>query len=172
MRNIDLKSFESKRLALLTRLESGKIDKPAFLLESMELFDGVMYSEPDKISSVEEGVFYYYYYNTYAKYYMIKNRGELGSLSATISNEYYEIKESVLIKTLELLDDSELDAYYVDTNSLKLKNRLVEIVVPSSEKLIFHTMKPKTIAWLKRKNLLTSEIRKSKINSYVNAKYY
>lgn len=172
MCNLDLKTFEINRIALLEKLEEGLIDKTRFLKESMDLFKGEVHSEPEIISSVEQGVFYYYYFNTQAKYYMIKNKNNKDKINAAISKEYYDIKENILIKTLELLDEDQIDAYYVNSDSLKLKHCLVEIVIQNKEKLIFHTIKPSTVAWLKRKRLLKTGIKNSKISSYINTKYY
>ncbi len=94
---IDFKDFEEKRLILINLLESGKIDKNEFLSRSFDIFDGKNYSEPDRINSVEEGVFYYFYFNTLAKTYMKNSKG-ISKDKAYISNEYYKIKEEVLLQ--------------------------------------------------------------------------
>ncbi len=169
---MDYSSFENKRLELIYALEAGTIDKTEFLSRSYQLFEGAIYSEPDVITSIEQGVFYYFYFNTMAKTYMKRSRIDSTGKSAYISNEYYQIKESVLISLIGLFNDEELSTYYVKTDSVKLKNKLVEIVVKSREKLIFHTLNPKTISVLKRRGLLEPRLQNSAISSYINKKYY
>lgn len=172
MAAIDFDAFEQKRLDLISSLEAGHLDKGGFLLKSFALFEGTLYAEPDRIQSVNQGVFYYFYFNTMAKNHMKKS--EKGSLSEQthISNEYYRIKEGVLFQLLQLFADEELEAYYVRTDSVKLRNKLVEIYVKSREKLIFHTLSPKTVASLKRRSILTETMCESAIVSYINKKYY
>ncbi len=165
-------SFEKKRIELIHALEAGKIDKAEFLSASYNLFDGQVYSEPDLITSIEQGVFYYFYFNTMAKSYMKRSKSDSTGKNAYISNEYYQIKENVLISLIGLFNDDELSCYYVNTDSVKLKNRLVEIVVKTREKLIFHTLNPKTISVLKRRGLLEPRLQNSAIDSYINKKYY
>ncbi len=172
MYNIDYETFEKKRVSLISILEKGLIDKAEFLSKSFELFEGKMYTEPDFIKSIEEGVFYYFYFNTLAKMYMKKTKSNKSNNNAYISNEYYRIKEEILLKLIKLFSDDEILAYYVHTNSVKLTKKLVEIYIPSKEKLIFHTINPKTISILKNKNLLSLGLKKSLIESYVNKKYY
>lgn len=172
MTKIDFESFEQKRLALILDLESGGLDKSAFLERSFALFEGSLYAEPDAIRSVEEGIFYYFYFNTMAKSYMRRSKAEDGARKAYISNEYYRIKEEILFKLLALFADEELSAYYVKTDSVKLRNNLVEILVKNREKLIFHTLNPKTISLLRRRRLLEEGVRRSGIESYINKKYY
>ncbi len=169
---INYSVFEHKRLALIHELEAGTINKTEFLSRSYELFDGALYSEPDIISSIEQGVFYYFYFNTMAKTYMTRSKGDSTGKNAYISNEYYQIKENVLISLIKLFKDEELSSYYVKTDSVKLKNNLVEILVKTREKLIFHTLNPKTIGILKRRGLLEPRLQNSAIESYINKKYY
>ncbi len=152
-------------------LENGKLDKREFLSKSYEIFDGAIYTEPDKLKTVEEGVFYYFYFNILAKTYMKSSKG-VEKDTAYISNEYYKIKEQVLYELLSLIEDDKIIAYYVKTDSVKLKKNLVEINIPSMEKVIFHTLNPKTISLLKRKKLLNEEIKSSLIDTYINKKYY
>ncbi len=169
---IDYKNFEKVRIDLISELESGRLDKAEFLSKSLEIFGGKIYAEPDIVSSVEEGVFYYFYFNTMAKSYMKKSKNDSSGKNAYISNEYYQIKEDVLVKLIGLFEDEELSSYYVNTDSVKLKNNLVEIYVKSREKLIFHTLNPKTIGILKRRGLLEPRPKESLIESYINKKYY
>lgn len=172
MADIDFEKFETARLCLLEQLEAGKIDKREFLKKSHEMFLGLNCREPDKITLVLHGVFYYYYFNTMAKAHMMQSKSFCGCHQATISNEYYEIKESVLRKLITLFKDKELQAYYVNTGSAKLKHKLVELVAPDYEKLVFHTLDCKTIACLKRRGILDTEQRDSLISDYINTKYY
>ncbi len=172
MMHVDYAAFEQKRLELICALEAGKLDKAEFLSKSYALFEGAIYAEPDVITSIEQGMFYYFYFNTMAKSYMKRSKGDSTGKNAYISNEYYQIKENVLISLIGLFSNEELFSYYVKTDSIKLKNNLVEIVVKSREKLIFHTLNPKTISVLKRRGLLEPRLQDSAIHSYINKKYY
>lgn len=164
--------FEKSRLGLIEALEEKRMDKSLYLKKMTELFQGRRYSEPDRINGLLEGLFYYNYFNTLAKNYMMRAREEDNKALAHMANEYYEIKENVLYKLLPLIELEPFEAYYVEANSIKLKKRLVELVLPKQNKVIFHSLWPKTIRYLERKGYLQEGIRKSKIEDYINTKYY
>lgn len=167
-----LAEFERERLALIHALEEGRIDKSLYLKKTMELFKGRNYSEPDRIDSLLEGLFYYNYFNTRAKNYMMRAREEDNKSYAGMANEYYEMKEEVFYKLLPFIEEEVFEAYFVELNSVKLKKRLVEVVLPDKDKVVFHSLSPRTIRYLKLRGYLSEEIRKSKIEAYINAKYY
>lgn len=167
-----IENFEKMRLDLITRLENGEISKAEYLEKSFAFFDGRNFSEPDTISNLDDGIFYYYYFNTLAKYCMMRYKSENNSSLATIANEYYEIKENVFSKIICLLKSEDVKAYYVELGSVKLKKRLVEIVLMDREKLIFHTLRADNIRRLKNLGYLGEGIRKSLISDYINTKYY
>lgn len=164
--------FEKLRLELLSDLENARIDKALYLKKTLDLFSGKQYMEPDSLTSMKEGLFYYYYFNTLAKNYIMRSREEGSHYLQKIADEYYEIKENVLYKLLPLLEKEEFEAYYVEINSVRLKKRLVEVYVSSMDKVIFHSMKPGTINYLKRRGHLGQEVKKSRIETYINSKYY
>lgn len=167
-----LKEFERARLALIEDLEEERIDKSLYLKKTMELYQGRLYTEPDTIASLLEGLFYYNYFNTKAKSYMMRAREEENKSLLSMANEYYEIKEKVFYKLLPLIEKEKFEAYFVEINSVKLKKRLVEVVLPLMDKVIFHSLSPRTIQYLRRRGHLGDEVRKSKIEDYINTKYY
>lgn len=167
-----LVEFEKARLALIEDLEEARIDKALYLRKTLELFQGRQFTEPDCISSLLEGLFYYNYFNTKAKAYMMRAREEDDKSLAGMANEYYEIKEEVFFKLLPFIEKEPFEAYYVEVNSVKLKKRLVEVVLPLMDRVIFHSLSPRTIQYLRRRGHLKDEIRKSKIEAYINTKYY
>lgn len=165
-----LENFDKKRLEIIKKLERKEISKIEFLNQNLSLFTGKDYIEPDLISNIDEGAFYYQYFNTMAKCSKMKSSNK--SQQDRISEEFYEIKENILEKILKILDSSDYISYYVEAKSKKLKNNLVEIKLKIKEKIIFHTLRAKTRNYLKYTGNLEQKPRKSLIDNYINNRYY
>ncbi|MCK8060711.1 MULTISPECIES: DUF6648 family protein [unclassified Fusibacter] len=178
MKPIDFLAHKKKRLDLIHALEAQELDKTSFILSNVDLYEGLDITEPTRVSSVEEGVFYYQYYNTMAKYNQMKYREmkETMPQAATefqkLSDEQYAIKERVSYLLLYIIDAEDIRAYYVKSASSKLKSKLVEIVLIREEKVIMHTLDQRIIASLKSRSILNNSVRPSIIDTYINKPYY
>lgn len=178
MQTIDLKNYQTKRLSLIDALERGEIDKIDFIIANLNLYESDTLLKPQSIESLASGIYYYQYYNTNAKYHQIKYR-ELKYKDPFVAVEHrkksdalYKTKEWVTYQLLNSLTDEPVIAYYVKSNSKKLKKKLVEIILPNQQKVILHSLDNKVINLLKRKSLLKKGLKKSQIDNYINQPYY
>ncbi len=177
-KELDLATFCEHRLHLIRELEAGKIDKCQYIHDSLEFYHAQDIQEPQRICSLEEGLYYYQYYNSLAKSEQIKYRElvETDLFAAidcrTRSSQYYKIKDRISLKMLKLLKNKEVCAYYLETDSSKLNRKLVEIVVLGREKVILHTLSKRIIHYIDKRGWLATKAQCSIIEEYVNKKYY
>ncbi len=172
----NFEKYKQERLKLIDELENGRIDKNQFLNMTYDLFQDVKYVEPDTLKNVDEALYFYQYFNIKAKKMMLDLKNtDKASLDYRIMEssieDYYAAKEEILLKFLKMLKPSDYTAYFVKTNSSKLKNRLVEIDVHILEKVIFHSLATRTHRYLRSIGKLNDEVKLSKIDDYVNTKY-
>lgn len=171
-----LEVFFKKRNDLISELSQGKIDKIAFLEKNYELIQNLNMKPLLNISSLEEGMYNYQYYNILAKFFKQKsqlysnNKKKQKKYNENLmkSNNYYAEKDKYLFRMIDFLDKDFSEAYFIDMNSKRLNNSLFEIVVKDVEFAIFHSMNEKILEKLNEKNIFINETRISKINDYVN----
>lgn len=171
-----LETFFKKRNDLILELSIRKIDKISFLEKNYELIQNLNMKPLLNISSLEEGMYNYQYYNILAKFFKQKsilysnNKKKQKKYNENLmkSNNYYAEKDKFLLKMIDFLDKNSTEAYFIDMNSKRLNNSLFEIVVKDVEFTIFHSMNVEILQKLKEKNIFIDEIRISKINDYVN----
>lgn len=171
-----LEVFFKKRNDLISELSQGKIDKIAFLEKNYELIQNLNMKPLLNISSLEEGMYNYQYYNILAKYFKQKsqlysnNKKKQKKYNENLmkSNNYYAEKDKYLFRMIDFLDKDSSEAYFIDMNSKRLNNSLFEIVVKDVEFAIFHSMNEKILEKLYEKNIFINETRISKIDDYVN----
>lgn len=89
-----------------------------------------------------------------------------------LSDKLYANKEKVTYKLICFLEFKDMVTYKVKADSKKLKNTIVEIVLKNYEKAILHTLDARTIKALKDKGMLSDKLEVSRIDSYINSKYY
>ncbi len=178
MNSIDLDMFSKHRLALINELELGQIDKCQYIEATLAFYKDCQIDEPESIDNVDQGLYYYQYYNSLAKSEQIKYR-ELVKVDIFTAIEhrdnssyYYGLKDNITKKILKLLKKEEVSAYYVKTNSRKLNQKLVEIVLVEREKTVLHTLNKKIIRYLDNRNLLLAGHKFSVIEQYINETYY
>ncbi len=177
MKTIDFAAHAKRRLQLIEQLESGALDKLQFIELNVALYRDYQIEVPGSIATLDEGLFYYQYFNIMAKYYQMKYKQLIeDSIFEAIelrnrSNAYYRDKERITELLLTDLKEEPITAYYVDVNSRRLNNKLVEIVFLEREKVILHSMDKRVIALLKRKNYFKYSRSKSRIDSYINQPY-
>lgn len=171
-----LEIFFKRRNELIKELSIRKIDKLSFLEKNYELIQNLNMKPLLNISSLEEGMYNYQYYNILAKFFKQKsilysnNKKKQKKYNENLmkSNNYYAEKDKFLLKMIDFLDKNSTEAYFIDMNSKRLNNSLFEIVVKDVEFAIFHSMNVEILQKLKEKNIFIDEIRISKINDYVN----
>ncbi len=177
MKTIDFAAHAKRRLQLIEQLESGQLDKVQFIELNTQLYNDYIIELPSTISSLEEGLFYYQYYNTMAKYYQIKYKYLLDeNIFDAIemrnqSSAYYRDKENITKLIISREYNEPITAYYVDVNSQRLKNKLVEIIFLERDKVILHTLDKQVIKILKRKKYFKYNKLKSRIEMYINQPY-
>ena len=171
-----LETFFKKRNDLIFELSDGKIDKISFLEKNYELIQNLNMKPLLNISTREEGMYNYQYYNILAKFFKQKsilysnNKKKQKKYNENLmkSNNYYAEKDKYLLRMIDFLDENSTEAYFIDMNSKRLNNSLFEIVVKDVEFAIFHSMNIEILQKLKEKNIFVNEIRISKIDDYVN----
>lgn len=171
-----LEVFFKKRNDLISELSQGKIDKFSFLEKNYELIQNLNMKPLLNISSLEEGMYNYQYYNILAKFFKQKsqlysnNKKKQKKYNENLmkSNNYYAEKDKYLFRMIDFLDKDSSEAYFIDMNSKRLNSSLFEIVVKDVEFAIFHSMNEKILEKLNEKNIFVNETRISKINDYVN----
>ena len=175
-----LEVFFKKRNDLISELSQGKIDKISFLEKNYELIQNLNMKPLLNISSLEEGMYNYQYYNILAKFFKQKsqlysnNKKKQKKYNENLmkSNNYYAEKDKYLFRMIDFLDKDSSEAYFIDMNSKRLNSSLFEIVVKDVEFAIFHSMNEKILEKLNEKNIFVNETRISKINDYVNTNIY
>lgn len=171
-----LEVFFKKRNDLISELSQGKIDKISFLEKNYELIQNLNMKPLLNISSLEEGMYNYQYYNILAKFFKQKsqlysnNKKKQKKYNENLmkSNNYYAEKDKYLFRMIDFLDKDSSEAYFIDMNSKRLNSSLFEIVVKDVEFAIFHSMNEKILEKLYEKNIFVNETRISKIDDYVN----
>lgn len=169
-----LKRFIKKRNEIIEKLDKGVINKDEFLEENYILLNRLSMKPFLRIDTVEKGIYNYQYYNILAKYHnnlANENKGKnIKTYKREINkvNNYYYEKDRVVLDTLELMNYKDIESYYIELYSKRLKNSIFEIVLKNYEKAIFHSMNKKIADILIEKNILKNDIRQSKIHSYVN----
>jgi hypothetical protein len=172
-------AFMIFRDLLIDKLEAGLIDKNQFLEESYTYFENSPKPLPGKkLSSYSEGMYLYQYYNAHAKvekatYQKKKYKEPFEAVEhRKASDKYYKLKEQVSLSILRFLEFKGIEAYYIQSDSRKLKHKLVEVLIQDHERGILHTLDHTVIEALKKNDCLDFRARTSKIDEYVNTKYY
>ncbi len=164
---------------LIDKLEAGQIDKNQFLEESYQYFEHL--SKPiigKPLSSYAEGMYLYQYYNAHAKvekatYQRLKYKEPFEAVEhRKASDKFYKLKEQTSLGILKFLNFEGVEAYYIQSDSKKLKHKLIEVLIKDHERGILHTLDSTVIDALKKNNCLDFRARTSKIDEYVNTKYY
>lgn len=170
--------FEQRRI-LIKRLEANELTKSEYVEETYAFIKSLnMEPSNGPVTSIEEGLYNYQYYNMLAKYY----RQEAQALKykdpfkakdyRDLVEKYYKNKDSVTVKLLEYLEYKGVESYYVHIKSRNLRGRLIEIVLTDYDLAVLHTMNDHIIKKLKKNNVLRKGQHKSVIDDYINTKYY
>ncbi len=171
--------FIKARSHLIEEYESGAITKRKFLFKNIEYFSGSNMRPFLYINHYEKGIFNYQYYNTLAKYYYMMARDEraLGAECRRVnhclnlSQKYYDLKDQATLDILKLIEFEQVEAYYIETNSNRLKNRLFEIVILDREEAVFHSKSEKLREVLHENSNFIEGTHISVIENYINEGY-
>lgn len=172
-----IRTLCDKRLELICKLELGEISKEAFIIENYEMMAPYQKVSFD-VTSIEEGVIKYHYFNTMAKkrmidadayefrdprtYMYLKNR----------AFDYYLKKDKISLNMLEFVDYKGVEAYFIHMNSRTLEGQIYEIRFSDYEKVVLHSKDRKILYKLKEANCFIEERMASVIEEYVNTKIY
>lgn len=170
-----LSEFISRRQDLIKKLDEKLLSKTDFIEENYQLIQKLNMKPLLNISSIDEGIYNYQYYNILAKvfkqraiYSNGKRKQKKYSENMQKSNNYYNQKDIQLMKLLEFVDFNEVEAYFINMHSKRLNSNIFEIVLNNVEMAIFHSMNPEILKFLKKNNIFIDEVRDSKINDYIN----
>lgn len=172
-----LEEFIERRTELIDRLDAQQISKAHFIMENFLLIDRLSMVPFLQVMNYEQALYNYHYYNHLAKYWnniaqeQKRKNFKKSQKSWNKSRNYYAEKDKSIRSMLELQDMNMVEAYYISMHSKKLQNNLVEIVLKDKKQCILHTMNQDIITFLKQKEVLAEEQRKSLIDSYVNTGY-
>lgn len=171
--------FANNRAMLIDMLEQRKLDKKEFLIQNVELMKRFSMTPYSSISSFEEGIFNYQYYNVLAKYCAMQlselPRGKRGlrrerELNNKIDN-YYREKDRATLLLLEWANYEAVEAYYIAMNSKSLDGVLYEIHFSRFNKAILHSKSSEIKKRLEEHRAFSEEKRISKIADYINSTY-
>jgi len=171
--------FFEQREALIRKLESNKLTKSEYVEETYEFIKGLNLTPEDgPISSVEEGLYNYQYFNMMAKYY--RQNAQALKYSDPFKakdyrdfvEKYYKEKDKTTIRLLEHLNYTGIDGYYVHIKSRSLRGKLVEIVLNDYDLAVLHTLNENIVKRLRKNKAFKEGQQKSVIDDYINTKYY
>lgn len=174
-RNVDF--YVKKRNELIDLLDEERITKQEFISRNNILINSFNLRPFTEIRTVNEGIFNYQYYNLKAKEYnTIANRYKNKKtkkyiVSLNKCRNYYLEKDNTILKILELIEYKNVEAYYIDILSYRMRDNLFEIVLKDYEKMIFHTINENIKQHLIANNVFEPIKKKSLIDSYVNKGY-
>ena len=125
-----LEIFFKRRNELIKELSIRKIDKLSFLEKNYELIQNLNMKPLLNISSLEEGMYNYQYYNILAKFFKQKsilysnNKKKQKKYNENLmkSNNYYAEKDKYLLKMIDFLDEK-------TTGGLKISEQSVNLAV-------------------------------------------
>lgn len=174
-----LNDFILKRDEIINKLDNGEISKEYFLLENYNLIDLLSMKPYLTINSFEQGIYNYQYYNILAKYYnneannykFNKKQQHKYKLFIGKCRNYYNEKDKVTDKIIELLNYENMEAYYIELQSARLQGKLYEINVKNYDKAIFHSMDDDIKNKLIKNSVFSKIAKKSVIDNYVNKGY-
>ena len=171
--------FFRERSRIIEKYEKGEIDKGQFLEENYMLIKRIGILPFVNINSLEKGMYNYQYYNVLAKHYrnrarkLPREKGRQRDFNNLMNrcDHYYKMKDKTSYSILKHLDFENIVAYYVQTDSKGLKNKLFEIVLLDYDEAIFHSKSQWLQSKLESAGIFKEGIQTSVISEYINEKY-
>ncbi len=180
MNNLRCESTEDyfkKRIELIELLETGVLDKEGFINENYALMSSF---NPGgvKVTTVEDGIIKYHYFNTMAKKKMLESDAiefKDAYRSRRLRDEAYDLyikKDKITLNMLETVNYKGVEAYFILMNSRSLMGQIFEIRFNQYEKVVLHSKDRKILYKLKEMGCFSEEPIASVIATYVNTKIY
>ena len=173
----DIRQLCFKRIELIEQLELGTLSKEAFIMENYQLMSPFQKVNYD-VTSIDEGVIKYHYFNTMAKKLMIEADGlefkdpkSCDKLRQT-AYDFYLKKDKITLSLLEYVDFKGVEAYFIHMKSRTLDGVIYEIRFNTCEKVVLHSRDRKILYKLKEAGCFSEEPVASVIDVYVNTKAY
>lgn len=177
--NEKLKLFETFRKESIDLLEESKQDKETFLSSNLAFLEKLNLKPYTSINNVRQALYNYHYYNLLAKksnleaQKLIHNpkKKKLYLKCINQRENYYYLKDKATLSLLELLDYNNVESYYINLKSTRLKGSIFEIHIKSLDQAILHSKNKIILQKLREHEVFLEEERQSLIDSYVNKTY-
>lgn len=173
-----LERFIAGRDRLIDCLESGELDKSAYLeAQYQALMELGVSPRRGPLGSIEEGLFNYQYYNVLAKRERIQSKDEefrnpeASRKHRNQSDRHYALKDRETVKILELLNYEHVQSFFIETPARFLNGKLIEIIIDNYDRAVFHTADEGIINRLVRAGVFSEGIRPSVIQAYIESDY-
>ena len=171
--------FFENRSFLIQLYNNKDITKREFLEMNFDFIRRTQLKPFTKIDSFEKGMYNYQYFNSMAKYYKMLAKELRDSRHfkkyqndyLNKSNHYYHVKDLASLKLMQHLDFNGVVAYFIETKSEGLKDKLYEIVLQNHKEAIFHSKSNWLFEKLKEEGVFLEEKQNSLIADYINEKY-
>lgn len=172
-----LEKFLEYRKKSIEQLQKGLLNRGEYLESNYNFIQDLNLKPFSQISSYEEAIYNYQFYNTLAKASLSnaeaadKRRDKKKkTYFLNLKDNYYCEKDKATYAIVSLTDSKSMLAYYIETDSMGLRDSLYEIHVKDREYCILHTKSEKIKTLLAEKKIKIAKKRKSLINEYVNNK--
>lgn len=173
-----LARFIAGRDRLIDGLEAGEMNKSAYLeAQYQALVELGAVPRKGGLRSLEEGLFNYQYYNILAKRERIQSKDEefrnpeASRKHRNQSDRHYALKDRETVKILEFLNYEHVQAYFIETPARYLNGKLIEIIVDTYNRAVFHTADEGIINRLIRAGVFYEGVRPSVIQAYIASDY-
>lgn len=173
-----LERFIAGRDRLIDSLEAGEMDKSAYLeAQYCALMELGAIPRKGVLKSLEEGLFNYQYYNVLAKRERIQSKDEefrnpeASRRHRNQADRHYALKDKETVKILELLNYQHVSAYFIETPARFLNGKLIEIIIETYDRAVFHTADEGIINRLVRAGVFAEGTQPSVIQSYIESDY-
>lgn len=171
--------FLEQRETLIRNLEANKLTKSEYVEETYKFIQSLnLTPEEGPLSSCEEGLYNYQYFNMMAKYYqqnaqLLKYKDPFKAKDyRDLVDKYYKMKDKTTIRLLEYLNYTGVRGFYVHIKSKSLRGKLVEIVLEDYDLAVLHTLNDSIVKRLRKHKVFIEGQQKSVIDDYINTKYY
>lgn len=174
-----LKSFETFRKESIDLLEESKLDKESFLNTNLNYINKLDLKPFSTITSISQALYNYQYYNLLAKKVNIE-ANKISHLDKKKKNyirlinqreNYYYLKDIATMRLLEMINYENVESYFIDLKSRRLRGVIFEINIKSIDKVILHSKSKVLLKQLRENHVFDESLRPSLIDSYVNKSY-
>lgn len=171
--------FSNHREALIEQFKKGDISKKEFIEQNYSFIQRMNIKPFKNVDNFDKAIFNYQYYNMMAKYcflqakQMRKNDKHTDLTNDLMDkvNYNYRKKDDSTLKAIELLNYTNVEAYYIKVSSENLKKQLFEVTFKDYPKIILHSRNQWLVNRLRDEMVFKEGVRRSLIDNYINEKY-